>query len=126
MFAEAWLWLLERPALEWTGIGLLGLGLLYVLHLHDRSCRDPQRLFSFDQKRALRAQALGRCEHKPLIGPRCRRRGTQADHVVPWSKGGPTQLWNGQLLCQRYNLAKSNLMPSRFYRWRLARRRRRY
>ena len=29
-----------------------------------------------------------------------------ADHVVPFSKGGPTTVSNGQALCPRCNLSK--------------------
>lgn len=31
-----------------------------------------------------------------------------ADHIVPWSKGGPTTVENGQMLCKRHNLEKSD------------------
>lgn len=30
------------------------------------------------------------------------------DHVIPWSKGGKTDLSNGQMLCRKCNLKKSN------------------
>ena len=32
-----------------------------------------------------------------------------ADHIKPWSKGGITDLSNGQMLCTTCNLSKSNL-----------------
>lgn len=118
--------LMAHPGMSGLGIAVIGLIVMRVLHLHDLAQRDPQRLFDMEQKHQLRIQAKSRCEHKPLIGRRCAARGTQADHIVPWSKGGPTRIWNGQLLCTRHNRTKSNLMPSRFYRQRLARRRRRY
>lgn len=31
-----------------------------------------------------------------------------ADHIIPWSKGGPTTIENGQMLCKRHNLEKSD------------------
>ena len=31
-----------------------------------------------------------------------------ADHIVPWSKGGHTNLENGQMLCREHNLMKSD------------------
>lgn len=88
--------------------------------------RDPRRLFTPDQKALLIRQAGGRCEHKSPLGRRCRAAGTQADHIVPWSRGGRTELSNGQLLCRRHNLRKSAVVPTRLYRWRLARRRLHY
>ena len=92
-----------------------------------RRWRDPQRLFTSRQKNALIARAQGRCEHKNPLWLRCRATtGLQADHVVPWSRGGATALTNGAALCQRHNARKSNRMPSPLYRWRLRQRRRNY
>ncbi len=34
-----------------------------------------------------------------------------ADHIIPYSKGGPTQNWNGQALCSLCNIKKSDSMP---------------
>jgi hypothetical protein len=30
----------------------------------------------------------------------------QADHIIPWIKGGRTEKWNGQVLCTTHNAAK--------------------
>ncbi|WP_314191936.1 HNH endonuclease signature motif containing protein [uncultured Arthrobacter sp.] len=113
---------------------LLCLGVAFVASLllaadlgRRRRWRDPQRLFTWEQKRALLARAGHRCEHKALLGYRCRATDRlEADHVVPWSRGGPTQLWNGAVLCHRHNRNKSNTIPTALYRWRLVHRRRRY
>ena len=32
----------------------------------------------------------------------------QADHIVPWSKGGKTEIQNGQMLCAKCNREKSD------------------
>lgn len=88
--------------------------------------RDPVRFFTYQQKRQLVAQAHGRCEHKSVVWRRCLRPGTDADHVIPWSRGGGTVIENGQLLCRKHNKTKSNYVPNAFYQWRLARRRRKY
>ena len=34
----------------------------------------------------------------------------QVDHIIPWSKGGETELENLQTLCSKCNLGKSNLV----------------
>ena len=36
----------------------------------------------------------------------------QTDHRIPYSKGGPTALWNGQPGCAFHNGGKGNTMPS--------------
>lgn len=36
----------------------------------------------------------------------------QWDHIVPWSFGGLTSLWNGATLCDRCNRVKSNYWKS--------------
>lgn len=92
-----------------------------------RRWRDPQRLFTWEQKKILLTRARWRCEHKHPLWSRCRATtGLQADHVVPWSRGGATALVNGAALCQRHNARKSNRIPSPLYRWRLRQRRRKY
>lgn len=116
-----------NPVLVCLGVAACGILALLAILVRRRRWRDPQRLFTWEQKRLLLAMAGHRCEHRPLLGRRCRAiYGLQADHVVPWSRGGPTELWNAQLLCRRHNRRKSNLMPSLLYRRRLARLRRRY
>ncbi|MGI8306967.1 HNH endonuclease [Saccharopolyspora hattusasensis] len=109
--------------LSCLGVAALG-SLLLVAGLVRRRWRDPRRLFTWEQKKTLLARAGHRCEHKPLLWSRCKATSElEADHVVPWSRGGPTQLWNGSVLCRRHNRRKSNRIPTAFYRWRLAQRR---
>jgi len=88
--------------------------------------RDHKRTFNAYQKSILANRAGGRCEHKHPLWIRCIKPGEHADHIIPWSKGGPTTAFNGQWLCQRHNLRKSALYPSPVYVWRLNRRRARY
>ncbi|WP_277212305.1 HNH endonuclease [Isoptericola croceus] len=88
--------------------------------------RDPARRFSDAQRHAMFVRAGMRCEHKPLLGPRCSARPTQGDHVYPWSKGGATAMSNAQGLCARHNRRKSDRVPGALYMYRLQRRRRRY
>jgi hypothetical protein len=35
-------------------------------------------------------------------------RDARADHIIPWSYGGPTEEWNLQVLCKYCNLEKGN------------------
>lgn len=109
------------------GIAVLGILAMAMLVGIRRRWRDGQRLFTGEQKRILLAQAQHRCEHKPLLWRRCQNTtALEADHVMPWSQGGHTELWNGQILCRHHNRRKSNVTPRSFYRWRLSRRRRKY
>lgn len=88
--------------------------------------RDPQRRFDAAQRRLLLAYAGHRCEHSTLWVFRCTQtRHLQADHVMPWSRGGQTLIENGQMLCRRHNSRKTNRVPSLLYRWRHHRRQRR-
>lgn len=104
--------------------GLFGLWLVRRARV---SRRDPQRLFSWEQKKQLLETAGHRCEHKPLLWRRCAEtERLQADHVVPWSRGGPTEVFNGQILCRHHNRGKSNIVPGPLYAWRLRRMRRKY
>lgn len=88
--------------------------------------KDPQRAFSSEQRVRIHARAGHRCEHISALGFRCKAKGTQADHIYPHSRGGATSLANAQSLCGYHNLRKSAQIPSRFYMWRLERRRRHY
>jgi len=88
--------------------------------------RDPQRLFTTEQKKTIHTRAGHRCEETVMPLRRCRATSTHADHIFPWSKGGATCLDNGQALCARHNRAKSARVPSRFYVLRLESRRRKY
>jgi 5-methylcytosine-specific restriction endonuclease McrA len=60
-----------------------------------------RRLFSARERRALAIYSGFRCEM-------CRARldRFEADHVVPWSKGGKTDVRNGQALCSSCNRKK--------------------
>lgn len=88
--------------------------------------RDPQRLFSDSERRAIFARAGDRCEHVSMLGRRCHAAASHADHVHPWSKGGATTLANAQALCARHNLTKAGGVPPRWSVHRLEQRRRRY
>lgn len=76
---------------------------LYVLTRQERFLS----LRSFDQRtrRAAYESQQGRC---PLCGMTYKYEEMEADHIVPWSKGGHTTPENCQMLCRECNRAKGN------------------
>lgn len=77
-----------------------------------------QRFATREQRAALFRRQRGLCN-------RCRRplawfrTPPECDHVVPWSRGGPTTLANLQLLCRPCHRAKTRA-EARRYGWRIA------
>lgn len=124
---RAWVVLVSGVWGYWPALIVVGGLIVAVLMFRSEHIpRDLQRTFTTDQKAAASDRCGHQCEHKPMFWRRCREVPTHGDHIVPWSRGGRTDTANLQMLCQRHNLRKGALMPSRFYRWRLARRRRNY
>jgi len=39
----------------------------------------------------------------------------EADHIIPWSRGGPTEVWNGQALCSSCHALKMTDHPFEIY-----------
>ena len=72
----------------------------------DVELKDRQRQFDEYQRIAIYRRDEGICL-------RCNNQidfsGFHADHVTPFSKGGLTIVSNGQILCSKCNLEKSNL-----------------
>lgn len=71
--------------------------------------KDDQRLFTYEQRLAIWRRDKGKCQ----IGVKCDHKhcdwdNWQADHKVPWSRGGKTTVENGQVACFPCNAAKSN------------------
>lgn len=119
----------QHPWLKWAVLALVAaLTLRFVMSVRMARAtqRDPVRLFDPESKGQVAAWCGGQCEHKSLLWRRCSRPGTQGDHLIPWSRGGPTTIENLAMLCGPHNRRKSNHMPSMLYRWRLAYRRRAY
>jgi len=65
-----------------------------------------RRFFNDYEKKQLFLQAGGRCRNCNAL----LQKGWHADHVMPFSLGGQTDIKNGQALCSKCNLSKSNKM----------------
>lgn len=65
------------------------------------------RKFGKSQRMAIYLNSDGKCQ---LCQAPITLSDFHADHVVPWSKGGPTTLSNAQALCSSCNLSKSSTM----------------
>lgn len=59
-------------------------------------------------KEALLVRARGRCRQPGCDAPLA---WLQADHLIPWSRGGATALANGQILCDAHNKLKRDRPP---------------
>lgn len=89
--------------------------------------RDVWRGFKFGARETVMRNANYRCEAPAFVAwGRCKEPASQVDHVVPWSRGGPTVTSNGQAICARHNRAKGSRTPPWWYVLGLERRRRRY
>ena len=65
------------------------------------------RRFGKSQRMAIYLNSDGKCQ---LCQAPITLSDFHADHIVPWSKGGPTTLNNAQALCSSCNLSKSSTM----------------
>lgn len=88
------------------------------------SHRDVWRGFQYRARRAVFARAGDRCEGAGFLAwGRCAAAAVEADHVFPWSRGGPTVVSNGQALCAAHNRSKGAMTPPWWYVLSLERRR---
>lgn len=63
------------------------------------------RQFDADERMTMYHRQNGRCA---ICGLPFDIKDMHGDHIIPWSKGGKTTLDNGQMLCVKCNLEKSN------------------
>lgn len=88
--------------------------------------KDPQRLFTKEQRMAARERAGGQCEFEGPFFRRCTRTGEHGDHYFPHTKGGATNQANHVWACAKCNLSKGAKVPTLWHKIRLERRRRKY
>ena len=67
--------------------------------------KDPKRNFDEAQRQVIYRRDKGICQK---CGKQCEWNDWEADHIVPWSKGGKTEIENGQALCPTCNSKKSD------------------
>lgn len=88
--------------------------------------KDPQRMYSLEQRRVIHTLAGNQCEYTGWAWQRCPRASEHADHLHPHAKGGATSLLNGVASCAHHNTSKgAKILPKSKIRA-LERRRRRY
>lgn len=67
--------------------------------------KDSNRSFTDEQRRAIYWKDNGTCQ---ICKKKCKETEFHADHIKPHSKGNPTSIANGQVLCPICNLKKGN------------------
>lgn len=81
--------------------------------LPDLQLKDDQRIFTHDQRLAIYRRDNGICRVKiHCAGEKCEWDHWEADHIVPWSKGGRTTVANGQVACPKCNAAKNDTVAA--------------
>ncbi|MCY3797089.1 MAG: DUF262 domain-containing protein [Chloroflexi bacterium] len=72
--------------------------------------KDKKRAFNEDQRIEIYLRDNGLCQECLNTLPENEARVPwsqfEADHILPWIKGGETEVWNGQVLCRMHNQKK--------------------
>ncbi len=76
-----------------------------LAHVNNLSLKDSQRSFDEAQRQVIYRRDKGICQE---CGKKCEWNDWEADHKIPWSKGGKTEIENGQVLCPICNSKKSD------------------
>ena len=67
--------------------------------------KDPKRSFDEAQRQVIYRRDKGVCQ---MCGKNCDWNDWEADHILPWVKGGRTEIENGQVLCPSCNSKKKD------------------
>ena len=67
--------------------------------------KDPKRNFDEAQRQVIYRKDRGICQK---CGKKCEWNDYEADHRIPWNRGGQTVIENGQVLCSSCNSSKSD------------------
>ena len=124
------IWMELKPNLWW----IISVAIAIIVLTRPMPGRGPKssrldiwRSFKFEVRDVVMKRAGHRCEAPEfIIWGRCSADATEADHVFPWSRGGPTVVSNGQALCTHHNRSKGSINPPWWYILGLERRRRDY
>ncbi len=76
-----------------------------LLNVKGLALKDSQRSFDEAQRQVIYRRDGGKCQ---MCGRQCDWNDWEADHINPWSKGGKTEIENGQVLCPTCNAKKSD------------------
>ena len=109
-----------------AGVVVLAILVLARARRHSGDVRDPQRMFTADQRRAGFGRAGSQCEMSTPWLTRCTRTAGHADHFYPHARGGASSMRNLVAACAPHNLSKGAKMPSSLERRLIEHRRRRY
>lgn len=71
----------------------------------DLAPKDTKRNFDEAQRQVIFRRDKGICQN---CGTKCEWNAWEADHVIPWNRGGQTTVSNGQVLCPSCNASKSD------------------
>lgn len=71
----------------------------------DLAAKDSKRNFDEAQRQVIFRRDKGICQN---CGTKCEWNAWEADHIIPWNRGGQTTVSNGQVLCPTCNASKSD------------------